>query len=195
MLLRLIHKVTTIVQTIFKPPFKPELALAATHINNGYVKPISVRDIFDGLALVQKHKRPVRVKWRRRYGSDNWVHGIKMIKASRNLVACLECGHLHLFHTVCRNCFEKVNEESKHIIQEVRKAWKGQAVDKDTQILYKGESAPDEVEQKRIVELERVRPMWFAPNLSQRAADPSIDKTGDRTKESNQRIVQIKHDV
>lgn len=88
-------------------------------------------------------------------------------------MTCMECGSFHEFHTICKNCFKKVQDESKKIIEDIRAAWTGQAIDKEVQVLYEGETAGSAVANKRIVEMERPRPLWFAPNLSQITANPA----------------------
>lgn len=113
-----------------------------------------------------------------------------MIKPKRNITTCPDCGSFHEFHTICRTCFNRVQEESKEIIESIRKAWGRGVIDKEVQVVYEGETATDTT--KRIVEIERPRPMWFAPNLSQLTANPKKSIAGD-VGESTEHVVRIKN--
>lgn len=88
----------------------PSLDVVARPISGGEIK---LSDIFDGFLLVQKRKKNVRVKWRERFGHDNWKFGTKMWKPRNNLTTCSECGSFYEYHTICRACFEKMNKSSK----------------------------------------------------------------------------------
>jgi len=70
--------------------------------------------------------------------------------------------------------------------------WGRSAVDKEVQVIYKGETASP-TEQKRVVELERHRPLWFVPNLSQLSANPTRH-IGGPVKEAESLVVKIKGD-
>lgn len=112
-----------------------------------------------------------------------------MIKSRGNITTCPDCGSFHQFHTICRTCFERVQKESEEIIKTIRKAWGRGVIDKEVQVVYKGETAPDT--NKRIVELERPRPLWFAPNLSQLTANPAKEVIGD-VNESVEQVARVK---
>lgn len=133
---------------------------------------VSLKDILDGIVFATpKSRTPLRKIWRRKYGDDNWHSGgTKLYKAKRNITTCSECGTFHEFHTICRTCFKKVQDESNEIIEKIRATWSRGVIDKEVQILYKGESAPGP--NKRIVEMDKPRPLWFASNLSQKTARP-----------------------
>lgn len=134
---------------------------------------LDLKEIFDGFLWgTPKRRTPRKKLWSRRYGNDNWGSGTKLWKPKRNIISCLECGSFHEFHTICRSCFDKVSAESQKIIEELRKAWDMQPIDKEVEILYQGEK-PGSVESKRIVEMDRPRPLWFSPNLAQRTANLS----------------------
>lgn len=108
-----------------------------------------------------------------------------------NIMVCPDCGSFHQYHTICRTCFKKVQEESKQIIASIRKAWGRDVIDKEVQVVYEGESKP--TTPKRIVELERPRPLWFEPNLSQLTANPKKEIAGTAS-ESVDRVVRIKQE-
>lgn len=149
---------------------------------------IQLNDLLDGyLWATPKNRTPSRKIWARKYGSDNWKYGGKLWKPRANIVSCLECGSFHEFHTICRNCFNKVSDESKKIIAELRRAWDGKAIDKEVHVLYQGEDAKN-VEHKRIVEIDRPRPLWFTPNLSQASANPGRLISGPSRKYDDLRV-------
>lgn len=125
-----------------------------------------------------KRRTPWRKKMHIKYGNANWKDGTKLWKSKRNIITCMECGSFHEFHAICRNCFTKVQEESEKIIRDLRATWAGKAIDKEVQVLYEGEKVESAVANKRIVELERPRPLWFAPNLSQITANPAKKISG-----------------
>lgn len=105
----------------------------------------------------------------------------------------MECGAFHEFHAICRNCFKKVDEESKKIIESIRNTWGRQVIDKEVQIAYNGETM-ETANGKRIVELERPRPLWFAPNLSQKSANLTSGQSTGPVKEFEERVVKTKTD-
>lgn len=157
-------------------------------------QPLSVREIFDGLIwATPKHRTPARIKAFRRYGDERFQDSTKLWKVARNLVNCSECGAFHEVHTICRSCYKKVEEESKAIIEGIRSAWKGEAIDKEVQVLYQGETAQVSG-QKRIVELERPRPLWFETNLSQRSTNTKRSIGGPPT-EMVDRVVREKETI
>lgn len=101
----------------------------------------------------------------------------------------MECGAFHEFHAICRNCFSRVHEESKKIMESVRNIWDREIIDKEVRIAYKGEMV-DTSSGKRIVELDRSRPLWFAPNLSQKSANLSSGQSTQSVKDFEERIVK-----
>lgn len=104
-------------------------------------------------------------------------------------MTCPDCGSFHQFHTICRKCFQRVQDESKEVIASIRKAWGRGIIDKEVQVIYEGEVASETP--KRIVELERPRPLWFESNLSQLTANPKKVIAG-AASESVDRVVKIK---
>lgn len=78
---------------------------------------IKLSDIFDGFLLVQKRKKNIRVKWREKYGCDNWKFGIKLWKPKKNITTCSECGSFHEFHTICRACFGRIPSQKSQTQQ------------------------------------------------------------------------------
>lgn len=151
----------------------------------------TIEDIWDGIlnAACPKRKVNKRKVLTRRYGDENWKYGQKLFKPKRNIITCPDCGSFHEYHTICRNCFKKIHEESKKIIASIRSAWGSNAVDKEVKVLYKDEQSPP-TEHLRIVELERPRPLWFTPNLSQKTASPGRTINGDPKVVANNIVIE-----
>lgn len=168
---------------------------AIVHLGPATVLPnisagFQIRDLLDGIVLATpKNRTPIRKILARRYGDDNWKYGQKLWKPKRTIVSCATCGSFHELHTICRHCFKKVEEESKYIMEKIRAAWRSDIIDKDVQVVYQGEAATSTT--KRIVELEKPRPIWFAPNLSQKTAQPAAQITGPPI-ESENRTIKLK---
>lgn len=152
---------------------------------------ITLKDLLDGiLYATPKNRTPFWRILRRRYGDDNWKGGgTRLFKPKRNITTCTECGSFHEYHTICRTCFKKVQQESKEIIEKIRSAWGKGVIDREVQVLYQGETLPDP--SKRIVEIDRPRPLWFAPNLSQKTARVITEVKGPAI-ESEDRTIKIK---
>lgn len=107
-------------------------------------------------------------------------------------MTCLECGDFHEVHAICRSCFAKVQKESEKILENIRSIWqKNQPVDKDIQVVYQGETANTSID-KRIVEVDRPRPLWFAPNLSQKSANIGRQISGPVKEHFDDRVKLIK---
>jgi ribosomal protein L32 len=95
----------------------PELATVAKPVGIGSIK---LEDILDGFLWVQKRKRNIYTRWRLRYGSDNWKDGTKLWKPKNNITTCPDCGSFHEHHTICRECFNVVNEKTQTELDRLR---------------------------------------------------------------------------
>ncbi|KAE8597068.1 hypothetical protein XENTR_v10016339 [Xenopus tropicalis] len=105
-----------------------------------------------------KNRRTIEVNRCRRRNPN------KLIEEKTNVDVCPECGHLKLKHVLCGYCYEKVQQET-HLIRKEIKAKEGgpfRAPTKETVVLYDGEKARSEDEEKRVIERSRKRPLWFA---------------------------------
>lgn len=156
---------------------------------------IQLSDLWDGILNAACPKRKVnrRKVLQRRYGSDNWKFGQKLFKSRRDIVTCSECGNFHEIHTICRNCYQKIADESKGLIDSIRKTWGLGVIDKEVKIIYQGEQSSIS-EQKRIVEQDRPRPLWFVPNISQKTANPAKNISSNPREVIN-RVVVEKNDT
>lgn len=135
-----------------------------------------------------KNQRNIFERWRRKYGNYLYKDGIKMFQPKRNIITCIECGNFHEAHAICKHCYSKIEEESKSIIESINKAWSYNVIDKEVQVLYQGEDVNNLTNQKRIVEQDRSRPMWFSPNLSQKSARPLDQIEGPPTDGQNRTV-------
>lgn len=110
-------------------------------------QPFSIPSVLDILNegihwATPKRRNSARVIWRKKYGGEWPGAGIKLYVSKRNITTCGECGAFREFHAICRACFEKVQEKTKEVLD------------------------------KRIAEIDKEQPLWFAKNLRQRAANP-----------------------
>ncbi|KAG8193292.1 hypothetical protein JTE90_003779 [Oedothorax gibbosus] len=112
------------------------------------------------LWAVPKKRRSLERRMTRRMGFG------KLILPRNNVVVCNDCGHFHLVHTVCGNCYEKVKEETKYMQEAVFKELKLDPINKEVVILYENDRKEEKLfEGKRIVEVPKERPQWFSKNL------------------------------
>jgi ribosomal protein L32 len=79
-------------------------------------------DILDGFLWVQKRKRNIRTRWSLKYGNDNWTDGTKLWKPKKNITTCPDCGSFHEYHTICRECFNVVNEKTKAKLEQLQES-------------------------------------------------------------------------
>jgi len=115
---------------------------------------------------VPKRRRTVERRLVRRFGVPEFPQSCKIIRPKDNITVCDNCGDYHEIHTLCGNCYEKVKEETKLILEEIRKQFKSfEPIEQEVALFYKNEPKDDNLEGKRIVEMDRERPEWFAKNL------------------------------
>lgn len=95
-------------------------------------------------------------------------HPFFKIKPKDYIKSCNVCGHFHLAHTICGNCYEKVKQETEKLRDEIANELKLDPVESEVAVVYKGEKPPEST--RRIVEVERPRPAWFSQNLLTRSS-------------------------
>lgn len=95
-------------------------------------------------------------------------HPFFKIKPKDYIKSCNVCGHFHLAHTICGNCYEKVKQETEKLRDEIANELKLDPVESEVAVVYKGEKPPEGP--RRIVEVERPRPAWFSQNLLTRSS-------------------------
>lgn len=95
-------------------------------------------------------------------------HPFFKIKPKDYIKSCNVCGHFHLAHTICGNCYEQVKQETEKLRDEIANELKLDPVESEVAVVYKGEKPPEST--RRIVEVERPRPAWFSQNLLTRSS-------------------------
>ncbi|KFB40229.1 AGAP000759-PA-like protein [Anopheles sinensis] len=157
--------------------FTGALALAyvdtpAAYAPTGSSPQFSLRDLIgDGLLwAVPKHRRTVEKRHKRKYGSPDYK--LKIFVPKTHLRSCATCGSDHEVGILCPTCYKKVRTETELMQDKIQQELGLDPVDKEVVVLYDREKdeQPDEFWQgKRIVEMEKPRPMWFGKNLLQRS--------------------------
>ncbi|XP_047528888.1 39S ribosomal protein L32, mitochondrial [Vanessa atalanta] len=169
-----------IIQSFGYPP--KELALAYAHqkqVPRQSTK-FTLKDLVgDGIFLaVPKFRRTVEKRWKRKFGSPDYVW--KMLVPKTNIAVCNECGHHHERGRLCGNCYKRIETETKEIQAKIEeKLGNNKPIENDVIVLYDGEKLPDETKEfwqgKRIVEMKKERPQWFSKNLLQKTTQQPSD--------------------
>uniref|UniRef100_A0AAG5DTR1 Large ribosomal subunit protein bL32m n=1 Tax=Anopheles atroparvus TaxID=41427 RepID=A0AAG5DTR1_ANOAO len=136
----------------------------------------SLRDLIgDGLLwAVPKHRRTIEKRHKRKYGSPEYK--LKIFVPKTHLRSCATCGSDHEVGILCPTCYKKVRTETELMQEKIQQELGLDPVDKEVVVLYDREKdeQPDEFWQgKRIVEMEKPRPMWFGKNLLQKTTHSS----------------------
>lgn len=100
----------------------------------------------------------------------------KMLQTKKFLVVCEACGNYKEVAVICAHCYDKVRKETESIKDKIMAELQLKPDDKEVVVLYDGEKVePEEQlwEGKRIVEMEKPRPMWFSRNLMQKSTQPN----------------------
>ncbi|XP_067014630.2 large ribosomal subunit protein bL32m [Anabrus simplex] len=131
---------------------------------------ISLQELFgDGfLWAVPRNRRTIERRWKRKFGSPDYV--MKILLPKTNLLVCNSCGHHHEAGVLCPHCYSKVQAETEMMQEEIQKELGLNPVENEVVVLYSGEKEnhPEEYwKGKRIVEMKKERPSWFSKNLMQ----------------------------
>uniref|UniRef100_A0A2M4AMJ6 Large ribosomal subunit protein bL32m n=1 Tax=Anopheles triannulatus TaxID=58253 RepID=A0A2M4AMJ6_9DIPT len=151
--------------------------------------PFSLRDLLgDGILwAVPKHRRTVEKRHKRKYGSPEYK--LKILTPKTHLRSCATCGSDHEVGVLCPTCYRQVRTETEQMQEKIQQELKLNPVDKEVVVLYASEKEEQPAEfwqEKRIVEMEKPRPLWFSRNLLQKATQttdpdelkPGADKLG-----------------
>jgi large subunit ribosomal protein L32 len=126
------------------------------------------------LWAVPKHRRSLERRMKRRIGHPKY--DMKSLPVKNHLIVCESCGNHKEVGIICAHCYDKVRQETESIKDKIMKKLKLNIDDKEVVVLYDGEKV-EEGEQswkgKRIVEMEKPRPMWFSKNLMQKSTQPN----------------------
>lgn len=138
-------------------------------------KPFSLKDLIgNGIFwAVPKSRRTIEVRMRRRYGSP--YYQMKTLQPKTHLRICENCGHHHEVGILCAHCYDKVRKETALIKEKIEAELKLDIVESEVVVLYdgeKGEHGDEYWKGKRIIEMEKPRPMWFSKNLLQKTTQP-----------------------
>ncbi|ETN68081.1 39S ribosomal protein L32, mitochondrial [Anopheles darlingi] len=149
----------------------------------------SLRDLLgDGILwAVPKHRRTVEKRHKRKYGSPEYK--LKILTPKTHLRSCATCGSDHEVGVLCPTCYRQVRTETEQMQEKIQQELKLDPVDREVVILYANEKEEQPAEfwqDKRIVEMEKPRPLWFSKNLLQKATQttdpdelkPGADKLG-----------------
>jgi ribosomal protein L32 len=114
------------------------------------------------LWAVPRNRRTIEKRWKRKYGSPEYV--MKIFRPKQNIIVCNTCGHYHevgvfcgkysgiisfqvpvtIWHLFVGNCYAKIAEETKAAQQAVQEKLGLSAVDREVVLLYDGEQAPSD---------------------------------------------------
>ncbi|KAK2190775.1 hypothetical protein NP493_69g05027 [Ridgeia piscesae] len=129
-----------------------------------------IDDIFgDGFFwAVPKARRSLERRRTRRNGSTKLEH---WATPRKNIKECLVCGHWHLAHTICGNCYDKVRKETEEMRATMNKNDRDyNAPHTEVVYVYQGEEKDTELlKGKYVVEVDKPRPEWFSKFLLTKA--------------------------
>ncbi|CAG2102021.1 unnamed protein product [Medioppia subpectinata] len=139
----------------------------------------------------QKKRRTVERRLERRFGLDKYPDTSPIIRAKQNLIPCDRCGQYHEFHTICANCYKRVKEESNLIIEEMKKRLHySEPIEEEVTIRYKNDSKSEaEMTGRRVVEMDRQRPEWFADNLLSKSVGNKWIESNPIVREDDPKII------
>lgn len=147
-------------------------------------EPFSIKDLIgDGFFFaVPIFRRSLEVRKLRKIGVPykGGPEGFKIILKKNNILVCSNCGHYHEQGVLCPTCYKKVMDETEEIKKKIESKLKLNPIDADVVVLYEGEQQKEPAEfwnGRRIIEMEKPRPMWFSRNLMQRTTQGNADTT------------------
>ncbi|XP_037945678.1 39S ribosomal protein L32, mitochondrial [Teleopsis dalmanni] len=138
----------------------------------------SLKDLIgDGILwAVPKHRRSIARRLQRKFGVPDLVW--KPLKIKTHLRNCTECGHDYEAGVLCPHCYDKVRKETQLMQDKIQEQLGLSPVEQEVVVLYDGEKREQSTEYlngKRIVEMEKPRPMWFSKNLIQKTTQQPAD--------------------
>ena len=142
------------------------------------------------LLAVQKRRRTVEKKLRRRFGVEAYPSDCYIIRPKNNIIVCDNCGHHHELHTICGNCYKKVREETDLIIKKMGQHLSyDKPIEKEVHIRYTNDTESD-LKDKIVVEMERQRPEWFAKNLLSKTVGNKWIETNPLLREEDPKVIK-----
>ncbi|KAI5646539.1 hypothetical protein NE865_01472 [Phthorimaea operculella] len=181
----IINAVRNFERSLFHMFGHPPRELALAYVNGDKApapkSKFSIKDIVgDGFLLaVPKFRRTVEKRWKRKFGSPDYVW--KMLVPKTNITVCSDCGHHHERGRLCAHCYKKVAEETKEIQEKIKEKLGLAPIEQDVVVLYQGENLPEEQKEfwqgKRVIEMKKERPKWFSKNLLQKTTQQPSNAT------------------
>jgi len=131
----------------------------------------SIKDLIGNgiLWAVPRNRRTVERRWQRKFGSPDYVW--KLIHSKTTLKTCNQCGHDHEVGVLCPHCYEIIKKETELMQEKIQVSLGNEEIDREIIVLYDGEKSQSSefFNGKRVVELQKSRPMWFSKNLTQKS--------------------------
>ncbi|XP_054162543.1 39S ribosomal protein L32, mitochondrial-like [Oppia nitens] len=125
-------------------------------------------DIMSGfLWATPKRRLTLERRLVRRFGVEKYPDSSDIIRPKQNIIICDHCGHYHELHTICGNCYKRVKDETKVLLEKMKERINYfEPIDKEMEFRYENDKTNDKTtDNKRIVEVDRQRPDWFSQNL------------------------------
>lgn len=88
---------------------------------------------------------------------------------------------IYIIFNIAAHCYDKVRQETKQMQDKIQQQLGLNPIEQEVVVLYEGEKneqTVDSLSGKRIVEMDKPRPMWFTKNL--------LQKTTQQTSESKE---------
>ncbi|XP_022088465.1 39S ribosomal protein L32, mitochondrial-like [Acanthaster planci] len=148
------------------PPLGPALAIQGPALIQDRAADSGgdLASIFDGLLwAVPKHRRSIQRNRTRRRDTQKLIKHIPQ----ERFTTCEVCGHTRMIGFLCGHCLIRIRQETR----EIRDRLMGQLdetqmlPEKESVVVYEGETARPEDKEKLIVEMKKKRPPWFSRAL------------------------------
>ncbi|KAL1375641.1 hypothetical protein pipiens_017384 [Culex pipiens pipiens] len=176
--------------------FPPAGAFALAGIEGGHRSasnpdPFSLKALLgDGILwAVPKHRRTLEKRLKRKFGTPDYK--LKILTPKTHLRMCATCGDDHEVGVLCPTCYGKVKAETEQMQEKIQAQLGLAPVDREVVVLYDRErdEQPAEFWQgKRIVEMEKSRPVWFGKNLLQRSTQPATTDSAEVIKPETEKL-------
>lgn len=169
---KLFRPVLRALEEIFLKNSLPALAFPSFEV---WDHPPKTEVINDGFLWIPAPKKRTSVEKRLTRKVGRAVAGFQPRK---NILTCNVCGHFHLAHTICGNCYDKVKRETETLQKEIISKLGLDPVEKEIKIIYTDDVFPEEKD-VLLIEPQRPRPPWFSKNLMSKGNSdyvPSITK-------------------
>jgi ribosomal protein L32 len=149
-------------------PFDLDVALIPICSPSSGTHNPSMADQFDGILwAVQKTRRSVERRLKRKFGDCKLISNSKMLKLRHDLTICQSCGSWHELNFICAVCYKKVKEETRKVQKSIVEALGLSPVEREVEVKYQNETPKHS--ERLLVEIDEPRPNWFSQNLLARS--------------------------